>query len=81
MAGHVGDRRYDCPMTSAEARHGYAKFRKSLLRANFIQLQNSHYVRHFPSMATARLALLVCGTTFPNVRNWRSFLSPTSSTP
>lgn len=48
---------YDCPMTSAEARHGYAIFRKSLLRANFIQLQNSLYVRHFPSMATAEACI------------------------
>lgn len=44
---------YDCPMTTPKARHDYSVFRKSLLRANFVQLQNSLYIRHFPSMATA----------------------------
>ncbi|MBV7552011.1 CRISPR-associated endonuclease Cas2 [Pseudomonas sp. PDM28] len=48
---------YDCPMTSPEARHDYTVFRKSLLRANFIQLQNSLYVRHFPSLATAEACI------------------------
>jgi len=48
---------YDCPMTTPEARHDYAVFRKSLLRENFIQLQNSLYVRHFPSMAAAEAVI------------------------
>ena len=48
---------YDCPMTTAEERHDYAQFRKSLLRQNFIQLQYSLYVRHFPSMATAEACI------------------------
>lgn len=48
---------YDCPMTSAKARHDYSVFRKSLLRSNFVQLQNSLYIRHFPSMATAEACI------------------------
>ena len=48
---------YDCPMTSQKARHDYAVFRKSLLRANFVQLQNSLYIRHFPSLATAEACI------------------------
>ena len=44
---------YDCPMTDREARRGYTLFRKSLLQGNFSQLQNSLYVRHFPSMGIA----------------------------
>ena len=48
---------YDCPMTDAEARHDYAVFRTELLRENFIQMQNSLYVRHFPSMASAEAVI------------------------
>ena len=44
---------YDCPMTSSEARHDYGQFRKSLLQENFYQLQNSLYVRHFPTKELA----------------------------
>ncbi len=44
---------YDCPMTTPEARHAYSVFRKLLLSQNFHQLQNSLYVRHFPTKATA----------------------------
>lgn len=44
---------YDCPMTSSEARHDYAQFRKSLLKENFYQLQNSLYVRHYPTKELA----------------------------
>ncbi len=44
---------YDCPMTTAEARHDYSLFRKLLLQQNFHQLQNSLYVRHFSTKATA----------------------------
>ncbi len=44
---------YDCPMTSVEARHDYTQFRKSLLKQNFYQLQNSLYVRHYPTKALA----------------------------
>lgn len=44
---------YDCPMTSSEARHDYTLFRKELLRENFYQLQNSLYVRHYPTKELA----------------------------
>ena len=44
---------YDCPMTEREERRDYTLFRKSLLQENFFQLQNSLYVRHFPTMAVA----------------------------
>lgn len=48
---------YDCPMTDAEARHDYTVFRKRLLQENFVQLQNSLYVHHFPTMAVADAAV------------------------
>lgn len=44
---------YDCPMTTRQARHDYALFRKLLLKRNFHQLQNSLYVRHFATRAAA----------------------------
>lgn len=48
---------YDCPMTDSEARHDYAAFRHQLLEANFSQLQNSLYVRHFPTLAAAEASI------------------------
>lgn len=42
---------YDCPVTDAEARHDYTVFHKALLRENFVQLQKSLYVHHFPTLA------------------------------
>lgn len=48
---------YDCPMTDAEKRHDYGVFRKRLLRENFVQLQNSLYVRHFPTLAIAEATI------------------------
>lgn len=44
---------YDCPMTTAQARHDYTHFRKTLLKENFYQLQNSLYVRHYPTKELA----------------------------
>lgn len=44
---------YDCPMTTERARRAYTEFRRDLLRENFVQLQNSLYVRHFPTKITA----------------------------
>ena len=44
---------YDCPMTSKKARSDYAFFRKCLLRENFMQVQKSLYVKHYPTLATA----------------------------
>ncbi|HEY8354651.1 MAG TPA: CRISPR-associated endonuclease Cas2 [Methylophilaceae bacterium] len=49
---------YDCPMTDSEARHDYGVFRRSLLQENFIQLQNSLYVRHFPTLAVGEAAIM-----------------------
>lgn len=49
---------YDCPMTTAEARRDYTDFRRRLLKENFMQLQNSLYVRHFPTMATAEATII-----------------------
>jgi CRISPR-associated protein Cas2 len=40
-------------MTSMDARQNYTYFRKRLLREGFHQLQNSLYVRHYPTLATA----------------------------
>lgn len=48
---------YDCPMIEREERRDYAIFRKSLLHENFFQLQNSLYVRHFPTMAVAEATI------------------------
>lgn len=49
---------YDCPTTTAEARHHYSVFHKDLLRQNFLQLQKSVYVRHYPTMAAAEEAIV-----------------------
>lgn len=57
---------YDCPMTSPEARHDYTIFRKSLLRENFIQLQNSLYVRHFPTLSATEAVIARLRFTIPN---------------
>ena len=48
---------YDCPTTTAEARHDYSLFRNSLLRENFVQLQKSVYVRHYATMAKAEAVI------------------------
>jgi len=48
---------YDCPMIEREERRDYTIFRKSLLQENFCQLQNSLYVRHFPTMAVAEATI------------------------
>lgn len=48
---------YDCPMTNSEERHDYTTFRKSLLRENFYQLQNSLYARHYPTKELADSAV------------------------
>jgi len=48
---------YDCPMVEREERHDYTVFRRSLLQENFFQLQNSLYVRHFPTMAIAEATI------------------------
>lgn len=49
---------YDCPMTTGEERHDYTVFRKRILRENFVQLQYSLYVRHFPTLAVAEATIL-----------------------
>lgn len=49
---------YDCPMTDAEARHDYGVFHKRLLQENFVQLQNSLYVHHFPTLAIAEATII-----------------------
>ena len=48
---------YDCPTTTPGARHDYSTFHKDLLRQNFVQLQKSVYVRHYPTMAAAEAAI------------------------
>lgn len=48
---------YDCPMTTGEERHDYTVFRKRILRENFVQLQYSLYVRHFPTLAVAEATI------------------------
>ena len=49
---------YDCPMIDHAARHDYTIFRKSLLQENFVQLQNSLYVHHFPTLAVGEATIL-----------------------
>ena len=49
---------YDCPMTDAEARHDYSVFRRYLMQENFVQLQNSLYVHHFPTLAVGEATIL-----------------------
>ncbi|MDP3211939.1 MAG: CRISPR-associated endonuclease Cas2 [Methylotenera sp.] len=49
---------YDCPMIDSEARHDYTVFRRSLLQENFVQLQNSLYVHHFPTLAVGEATII-----------------------
>jgi CRISPR-associated protein Cas2 len=48
---------YDCPMVEAEQRHDYTVFHRTLLQANYLQLQNSLYAKHFPTMAAAEASI------------------------
>ncbi|MFZ5842685.1 MAG: CRISPR-associated endonuclease Cas2 [Pseudomonadota bacterium] len=57
---------YDCPMTTSEERHDYTVFRKRLLGENFMQLQYSLYVRHFPTMAVAEATVQRLKNHIPN---------------
>lgn len=45
---------FDFPVKTARQKKGYSIFRNILLEENFIQLQYSVYMRHFPSIETAR---------------------------
>ncbi|WP_027710221.1 CRISPR-associated endonuclease Cas2 [Zooshikella ganghwensis] len=45
-------------MTSEEARHNYTVFRRELLHENFQQMQNSLYIRHFETLATAKVCIV-----------------------
>jgi CRISPR-associated protein Cas2 len=45
-------------MIDAESRHDYSVFRRSLLQENFVQLQNSLYVHHFPTLAIGEATIL-----------------------
>lgn len=49
---------YDCPMGDSSARHDYTVFRRSLLQENFVQLQNSLYVHHFPTLAVGEATII-----------------------
>jgi CRISPR-associated protein Cas2 len=44
---------YDTPVTTSEGRRAYTRFRKTLLRNNFVQHQFSVYLRHCPTIAIA----------------------------
>jgi CRISPR-associated protein Cas2 len=44
---------FDLPVTTAEARKDYARFRKALLREGFCMLQLSVYARYCPSEEAA----------------------------
>lgn len=44
---------YDTPVTTKKERGAYSRFRKLLLRNNFVQHQFSAYLRHCPTFATA----------------------------
>lgn len=48
---------YDCPMIEAEERRDYTLFRKTLLQANYVQMQKSLYARHFPTMSAAEASI------------------------
>ncbi len=48
---------YDCPMIEKEERHDYSVFRRYLLQENFVQLQNSLYVHHFPTLAVGKATI------------------------
>ena len=48
---------YDCPMTEREERRDYTQFRKKLLQENFLQLQYSLYVKHYPTYAQANAVI------------------------
>lgn len=56
---------YDCPMTTEDERYDYTVFRKRLLQENFVQLQNSLYVRHFPTLAIAEATIMRLRTHIP----------------
>ena len=45
-------------MTDPQARHDYTVFRKRLLRENFVQLQNSLYVHHFPTLEAGNATIM-----------------------
>ena len=45
-------------MIDSEARHDYTVFRRSLLQENFVQLQNSLYVHHFPTLAVGEATII-----------------------
>lgn len=45
---------FDTPVKTREHRRAYRKFRNNLLRNNFIQHQFSVYLRHCPTIASAR---------------------------
>ena len=49
---------YDCPMIDKEARQDYTIFRRSLLQENFVQLHNSLYVHHFPTLAVGEATII-----------------------
>lgn len=65
---------YDCPMTTHEARKAYTEFRKNLLRENFVQLQNSLYVRHFPTKLTADACIHRLKTGIPKAASVAFFI-------
>lgn len=44
---------YDCPVTTVDDRRSYNRFRRSLLKQNFVRHQFSVYARHFPTKAAA----------------------------
>lgn len=45
---------YDCPMTDPKAVHDYNIFRRNILSLNFLPLQYSVYIRHFPTFEAAK---------------------------
>jgi len=45
---------FDLPVETSENRRDYTRFRKTLLRAGFLQLQYSVYARYIPSEEAAQ---------------------------
>jgi CRISPR/Cas system-associated protein endoribonuclease Cas2 len=55
---HLSLSAYQQVGSDAEARHDYTVFRNCLLQENFVQLQNSLYVHHFPSLAVGEATIM-----------------------
>jgi CRISPR-associated protein Cas2 len=65
---------YDCPMTDSEARDDYSTFRRHLLQENFVQLQNSLDVHHFPTLGVSEATIMRLRKSIPSGAHVAFFL-------